>query len=162
MSDSSATAWTAAHQAPLSLGFSRQEYWSGLPLTPCLHCIFSLGPGLDPTLPKGLGPGGSSAYFLEEGVKEGRSLEAAHSMGRARTRDGHTCIWFWLCCPCSKRPTSSGETGWSPAGGVGGARKVVWVEPRSAVGGAQQLVLTRLQDAHLSLEPLGLFFHMPV
>ena len=23
--------WTAAHQAPLSMGFSRQEYWSGLP-----------------------------------------------------------------------------------------------------------------------------------
>ena len=27
-----ATAWTAAYQAPLSMGFSRQEYWSGLPL----------------------------------------------------------------------------------------------------------------------------------
>ena len=27
-----ATPWTAAHQAPLSVGFSRQEYWSGLPL----------------------------------------------------------------------------------------------------------------------------------
>ena len=26
-----ATPWTAAHQAPLYLGFSRQEYWSGLP-----------------------------------------------------------------------------------------------------------------------------------
>ena len=26
-----ATPWTAAHQAPLSLGFSRQEHWSGLP-----------------------------------------------------------------------------------------------------------------------------------
>ena len=26
-----ATPWTVAHQAPLSLGFSRQEYWSGLP-----------------------------------------------------------------------------------------------------------------------------------
>ena len=25
------TQWTAAHQAPLSVGFSRQEYWSGLP-----------------------------------------------------------------------------------------------------------------------------------
>ena len=25
------TLWTAAHQAPLSMGFSRQEYWSGLP-----------------------------------------------------------------------------------------------------------------------------------
>ena len=27
----SATPWTAAHQAPLPKGFSRQEYWSGLP-----------------------------------------------------------------------------------------------------------------------------------
>ena len=28
----SATPWTAAYQAPRSMGFSRQEYWSGLPL----------------------------------------------------------------------------------------------------------------------------------
>ena len=27
-----ATLWTAAHQAPPSMGFSRQEYWSGVPL----------------------------------------------------------------------------------------------------------------------------------
>ena len=27
-----ATPWTAAHQAPLSIGFSRQEYWSAVPL----------------------------------------------------------------------------------------------------------------------------------
>ena len=27
-----ATLWTVAQQAPLSMGFSRQEYWSGLPL----------------------------------------------------------------------------------------------------------------------------------
>ena len=26
-----ATPWTVAHQAPPSMGFSRQEYWSGLP-----------------------------------------------------------------------------------------------------------------------------------
>ena len=25
------TLWTVAHQAPLSMGFFRQEYWSGLP-----------------------------------------------------------------------------------------------------------------------------------
>ena len=25
------TPWTVAHQAPLSMGFSKQEYWSGLP-----------------------------------------------------------------------------------------------------------------------------------
>ena len=30
MSDS-AILWTVAHQAPLSMGFPRQEYWSGLP-----------------------------------------------------------------------------------------------------------------------------------
>ena len=32
VSDSFETPWTAAHQAPLSMGFSRQEYWSGVPL----------------------------------------------------------------------------------------------------------------------------------
>ena len=34
------TLWTAAHQAPLSMGFSRREYWSGLPCLP---------PGIFPT-----------------------------------------------------------------------------------------------------------------
>ena len=29
-----ATPWTVAHQAPLSMGFPRQEYWSGLPFPP--------------------------------------------------------------------------------------------------------------------------------
>ena len=30
----SATIWTVAHQAPLSMEFSRQEYWGGLPCPP--------------------------------------------------------------------------------------------------------------------------------
>ena len=34
MSNSLETLWTAAHQAPLSMGFSRQEYWSGLSFPP--------------------------------------------------------------------------------------------------------------------------------
>ena len=29
-----ATLWTVAHQAPLTMGFSRQEYWSGLTFPP--------------------------------------------------------------------------------------------------------------------------------
>ena len=29
-----ATPWTIAHQAPLSIGFFRQEYWNGLPFLP--------------------------------------------------------------------------------------------------------------------------------
>ena len=32
-----ATPGTAAHQAPPSLGFSRQEFWSGLPFPPPMH-----------------------------------------------------------------------------------------------------------------------------
>ena len=31
MSDSFATPWTLTHQAPMSLGFPKQKYWSGLP-----------------------------------------------------------------------------------------------------------------------------------
>ena len=30
----SVSSWTVADQAPLSMGFSRQEYWSGLPFSP--------------------------------------------------------------------------------------------------------------------------------
>ena len=41
-----ATPWTVAHQAPPSMGFSRQEYWSGLPF---------LSPGIFPT--QGSNPG---------------------------------------------------------------------------------------------------------
>ena len=39
-----ATPQMAAHQAPLSLGFSKQEHWSGLPFPSPMHesekCIF--------------------------------------------------------------------------------------------------------------------------
>ena len=38
------TPWTAAYQAPLSMGFSRQEYWSGVPL-PSLHILIGGGHG---------------------------------------------------------------------------------------------------------------------
>ena len=70
-----ATPWTVAHQAPPSMGFSRQEYWSGLPLP-------SPGdlphPGIEPRSPtlqadaltseppgKPLGVTGSGYKFLE-------------------------------------------------------------------------------------------------
>ena len=37
VSDSCVTPQTAAHQAPLSLGFSRQGHWSGLPFPSLMH-----------------------------------------------------------------------------------------------------------------------------
>ena len=41
-----ATPWTAAYQAPPSMGFSRQEYWSGVPLPSPLHCYTIAIPAL--------------------------------------------------------------------------------------------------------------------
>ena len=41
------TAWTVAHQAPLSMGISRQEYWSGLPCPPPVDLP---DPGIEPNL----------------------------------------------------------------------------------------------------------------
>ena len=43
-----ATPWTAAYQAPLSMGFSRQEYWNGLPLPSPGHLP---NPGIKPLSP---------------------------------------------------------------------------------------------------------------
>ena len=42
----SATPWTVACQAPLSMGFSKQEYWSGFPCPPPGDL---LDPGIKPT-----------------------------------------------------------------------------------------------------------------
>ena len=44
----SATLWTVAHQAPLSMGFSRQEYWSVLPF---LFPEDLPNPGIEPISP---------------------------------------------------------------------------------------------------------------
>ena len=55
------TPWTVAHQAPLPMGFPRQEYWSGLP--------FSLpgdlpDPGMEPAPPESLALAGG--FFINE------------------------------------------------------------------------------------------------
>ena len=42
------TPWTVAHQASLSMGFPRQEYWNELPFPPPGNL---LGPGIKPTSP---------------------------------------------------------------------------------------------------------------
>ena len=44
----SATLWTVAHQTPLSIGFSRREYWSGLPCPPPGNRPY---PGIKPVAP---------------------------------------------------------------------------------------------------------------
>ena len=64
----SETPWTITHQAPLSMGFSRQEYWSGLPY-PTPGDLPDLGiedaPPVSPALAGGVfttGPPGKPFY----------------------------------------------------------------------------------------------------
>ena len=57
MSDS-ATPWTVAHQAPLSMEFSRQEYWSGLPFPGALP-----DPEIEP-----LSPALADGFFTTESL----------------------------------------------------------------------------------------------
>ena len=67
----SATPWTTAHRAPLSMGFSRQEYWSGLPF-PSPVCESEVAQSC-PTLsdPMDCSPPGSSVH----GIFQARVLE---------------------------------------------------------------------------------------
>ena len=69
----SVTPWTAAHQAPLSMGFSRQEYWSGLSTFPAAAAAKSLQSC--PTLsdPMDCSPPGSSVHGIFQ-AKEYRSV----------------------------------------------------------------------------------------
>ena len=56
------TPWTAAHQAPLPMGFSRQEYWSGLPCPPPGDLP---DPGIEPTSLTSLGsPAPVGSFFF--------------------------------------------------------------------------------------------------
>ena len=67
-----ATPQTAAHQAPPSLGFSRQEHWSGLPFPSPMHeseksCL-TLSDPMDCSLPGSSAHGIFQARVLEQGA----------------------------------------------------------------------------------------------
>ena len=54
-----ATSWTVAHQAPLSMGLSQQEYWSELPFPPPRNLP---DPGMEPKSP--VAPALAGGFFL--------------------------------------------------------------------------------------------------
>ena len=74
MSDSFVTLWTVARQAPLSMGFSRQEYWSGLPF-PTPGDLPD--PGIEPVSP----------------VLAGRFLTTGRPGKDSTHNSTHTCSW---------------------------------------------------------------------
>ena len=79
MSDS-VTPWAVAHQGPMSMGFSRQEYWSGMPFLPPGDLPY---PGIKPMSPILAGGFFSPEYSLEGLMLKLKLLYFGHLMGRA-------------------------------------------------------------------------------
>ena len=64
-----ATLWTVAHQAPLSMGFSRQEYWNGLPCPPPVDLP---NPGIEPE--SLLSPALADGFFTTSATWEAQEI----------------------------------------------------------------------------------------
>ena len=119
------TLWTVAHQAPLSVGYSQQEYWSGLPFPPP-------GDPRDPGIK--LASIGSPALQVD-------SLLLSHQGGPFRTMIGRVLKYIPKCGidPLKDKVNisldkirsgwkNSGARGWG--GGIVEARSVLYSEIR--------------------------------
>ena len=113
------TPWTAAHQAPPSMGFSRQEYWSGRPL-PSLQMVLvvknppvNVGDSRDVGLLLGLGrsPGVANGTPLQNLCLEnsmGREPWQAtvHGAAKSQTRLSMTTgLFFGRLRDCGRQET---------------------------------------------------------
>ena len=95
-----ATPWTAAYQAPPSMGFSRQEYWSGLPLSSLLASILGILKQLFKVLNN----------YLKQLFKE-----------RLKAGEGDNRVWdVWIASPTqwTQVSASSGSWWWTGKPGV--------------------------------------------
>ena len=125
-----ATPWTAARQAPLSTGFSRQEYWSGCHallqgifptqgLNPgLLHCRLLLGssPGESREFEVGMASARSENNCLAwRAMHVGSELAALHSTLKSY-RDGRAGHWYFLWEKWRLRPREVTLL-WSPGQG---------------------------------------------
>ena len=90
-----ATPWTIARQAPLSIGFSRQEYWSGLP---CPHPRDLPDPGIKSV--SFMSPAPAGGFFTTRATCEtlpslGENSDVTQSRGGPRTQIPQA--WTVLC-----------------------------------------------------------------
>ena len=103
------TPWTVARQAPLSVGFSRQEYWSGMPFPPPGDIP---DPGIEPEYPAF--PSLEGMFFTSWATREALIHNAA-----AAAKSLQSCPT--LCDPIDGSPPGS------PVPGILQARTVEWV-----------------------------------
>ena len=89
------TLWTVARQAPLSMGFSRQEYWSGLPFPPSEDLP---DPGIEPA--SLMSPALASRFFSTSTIWEAPCAQGIWQMlqeNRERKSNGYIYYTFMLC-----------------------------------------------------------------
>ena len=80
-----ATPWTAAYQAPASMGFSRQEYWSGVPSRSPKYPLIITSPISIPILISFLSP---HLFYLQRTYQSLPGILV------------HICMWCVLFLPC--------------------------------------------------------------
>ena len=88
------TPWTAAYQAPPSMEFSRQEYWSGLPLLTCKSQWSSEKRLVRPWV---LSAWGKSFFFLAEEISVNAWIYKDHAYSKKGGKFGALGPqrWFW-------------------------------------------------------------------
>ena len=116
------TPWTAVCQAPLSMGFSRQEYWSGLPFPTPGHLP---DPGITPKTP--VSPASADGFFTKvPPVKPKQKLSADPVSSKGNWSNFFFFFnWTWQYCVCLRSPCHphspfyphSSQT-WRPSWGV--------------------------------------------
>ena len=97
-----ATPWTAAHQAPPSMGFPRQEYWSGVPLpspymvSRLFNKLLEISIRIDFLLDYfAEGKGTPVQYSCLQNPMDGGAWKAAvHGVAEGRTRLSHFTFTF--------------------------------------------------------------------
>ena len=94
------TPWTAAHQVPLSMEFSRQEYWSGLPF-PSPEDLPN--PGIEPRSPALLAdsllsepPGKLRGYFKKQNSCFCRRNIILTPQNTTAPLKVHTAVWIFV------------------------------------------------------------------
>ena len=81
------TPWTIVRQLPLSRGFSRQEYWSGLPCPPPGNLPYL---GIEPV--SLTSPGLAGGLFTTKATREA----AVGQLPEGKNKDGDSLIFFTL------------------------------------------------------------------